>query len=759
MRDHALEYAEAGFPVTPLWWIEDGKCACKGKHPPRDSGKHPIGELCPNGILDATDDTDTVTTWWTKYPQANIAIATGHTVFVVDCDKKKGVDGTRELLAMARDWGDPQCMRTAAVDTGGGGSHFYFSMEDHIHVPNRQGLLVAGKELPIDVRGHHGYVVAPPSTHITGQRYDWVRDLACLRPAPPQLLSLVTGPAPETSRDGTAKRGPGRVRPHEVANIQTALKLIDPDCGYEDWALNVGAALHDYFGGKPEGLEIWDTWSRQGAKYPGAKELRKKWRSFRSLELPNPRSIASFWKLATDKGWKPTLAAVPQVVRKSQEDQAAILKSVLGQDVVNPGEFPARKIIDRLTGPMRDTANWILQCARRADPTLALAATITLVSGCLSRRVRGPDDTGAGLVLATLAPSGAGKDIPQACVAHVIHATKDLGVGVMAETPFHKAQLDEVVLEYHGQTSLQIDEYGHALKQWTANQSSMSHAIRSLTSQRTSVYKLYPLSPKHPLRTRFPEWKRGLWSPVLTVSGWCTPTAFYEGLTTESITDGFLGRHLVLHTKSHFPLKSPTMGLNDVPQRLIAWLSHLVETPIPEHTPPSLLSRANADRTEPVRLGWENDTAREYWDYLVNQLDQRAMTLDGDNQEVSMAVLRRLPGVALPLALVLACGRSSNPLTATICRNDVDTAVQIATWSANHLAYQLRFGTAKDDWEKVYTKVWKRLESQNGDKVYRASFRSARDRRHLPQVWQTLADDPRLEVTPVYARLNPEART
>jgi hypothetical protein len=40
----AQEYAGRGWPVFPIWWPEDGRCACGDpdcSHP----GKHPIGKL------------------------------------------------------------------------------------------------------------------------------------------------------------------------------------------------------------------------------------------------------------------------------------------------------------------------------------------------------------------------------------------------------------------------------------------------------------------------------------------------------------------------------------------------------------------------------------------------------------------------------------------------------------------------------------------------------------------------------------------
>jgi putative DNA primase/helicase len=80
---------------------------------------------------------------------------------------------------------------TATVLTGGGGEHRYFEAPDEIIVPSSAGW--AGKG--IDVRAHGGYVIAPPSAHASGKRYEWFEGTDGIPiPLPDQLLELLSSP-------------------------------------------------------------------------------------------------------------------------------------------------------------------------------------------------------------------------------------------------------------------------------------------------------------------------------------------------------------------------------------------------------------------------------------------------------------------------------------------------------------------------------------------------------------------------------------
>jgi Bifunctional DNA primase/polymerase, N-terminal/Primase C terminal 1 (PriCT-1) len=188
LLEAALRYAGNGLPVFPLWPVlkfERGfTCGC-GKGTRCDSpGKHPLSALVPNGLKSATTDTKVITDWWTAWPDANIAIATG-AVIVVDVDPRHGGDAALAQLE-ARHGNFPATWR---VRTGGGGLHIYFTTPPDVVIKNSAGQLGAG----LDVRGHGGYVVAPPSAHISGGKYEWAvgKDLA---PMPAWLLNALQQP-------------------------------------------------------------------------------------------------------------------------------------------------------------------------------------------------------------------------------------------------------------------------------------------------------------------------------------------------------------------------------------------------------------------------------------------------------------------------------------------------------------------------------------------------------------------------------------
>ncbi len=164
--DYALLYISLGWRVFPCWWTrpQGTLCAC-GKKTCSNAGKHPLGALVPKGCLDASDDESVVRSWWQKYPDANIAIATGGRLVVVDIDPRHGGDeGFDDLIQRHGRLPD-----TVEAITGGGGRHLYALLPEGRVARNSAGDLAPG----VDVRGEGGYVMAPPSSHVSGGSYAW----------------------------------------------------------------------------------------------------------------------------------------------------------------------------------------------------------------------------------------------------------------------------------------------------------------------------------------------------------------------------------------------------------------------------------------------------------------------------------------------------------------------------------------------------------------------------------------------------------
>jgi hypothetical protein len=90
-------------------------------HPCRPGEKLPLLDDWPHR---ATLDATTITAWWRKWPQANVAIATGGDarLLVVDIDSDPG--GEASMAALETEHG--AVPNTAEVITPRGGRHLYF---------------------------------------------------------------------------------------------------------------------------------------------------------------------------------------------------------------------------------------------------------------------------------------------------------------------------------------------------------------------------------------------------------------------------------------------------------------------------------------------------------------------------------------------------------------------------------------------------------------------------------------------------------
>jgi Bifunctional DNA primase/polymerase, N-terminal/Primase C terminal 1 (PriCT-1) len=197
-----MSYAQQGLSVIPLQYpIRTGNgfiCSC-GRVGCSSPAKHPAGHLVPNGLRDATTDTNIVASWFEDAPW-NLGLVTGGPtgVFVLDVDPRHGGD---ESISRLEQIHGPFPL-TWRFLTGGGGEHLVFRVQEGV-VKNSAQKIAPG----IDVRGHGGYIVAPPSRHISGRPYSISVDHhpadVPLAEAPLWLLQAVA--EPQHNRRGQAR--------------------------------------------------------------------------------------------------------------------------------------------------------------------------------------------------------------------------------------------------------------------------------------------------------------------------------------------------------------------------------------------------------------------------------------------------------------------------------------------------------------------------------------------------------------------------
>lgn len=154
----ALQYAAAGWRVVPVHSPINGRCSCAKPNCKR-VGKHPRINSWPEK---ASCDRSQIFSWWARWPDANVGIATGagSGIVVLDID---GADGAASLNELAGE--DPMILDTRIHTTGSAGTHLLFQ---HPGFPCANEV----RTVPgIDIRGDGGMIVAPPSRHHSGALY------------------------------------------------------------------------------------------------------------------------------------------------------------------------------------------------------------------------------------------------------------------------------------------------------------------------------------------------------------------------------------------------------------------------------------------------------------------------------------------------------------------------------------------------------------------------------------------------------------
>ncbi len=302
MLKHAIDYAKNGFRVFPVHTVYCGSCSC-GKKCGNQAGKHPATK---NGVKDATTDIDTIKKLWSNFDY-NIGLATGDGLFVLDIDSYKNGDISFDLI-------ENDLPDTVTQSTGGGGFHKFYRLPKGVVAKTKSGAHIESLDVVksigmtihlngIDTRGECGYVIAAPSIHKSGNRYEWEEDNSIfysdIAEIPLSFLERFDLVKTDNKEIGQVyDLNEIIIDESTISEIKSALEYIDSDTR-DEW-LSVGMSLHST--NSRDAFEIWDEWSKttKSCNYNYNSQIST-WKSF--SKKSNGKNLESLFFIAYKNGW------------------------------------------------------------------------------------------------------------------------------------------------------------------------------------------------------------------------------------------------------------------------------------------------------------------------------------------------------------------------------------------------------------------------------------------------------------------------
>lgn len=194
LSKYARYFAEIKWEILPCHGITgEGTCTCGGSHSdPKDMGKHPV---ISGWNKEATSDTNQVDMWWEKNNLYNIGVFCRKSgFFVIDIDPRSGgFESFEQFEKLVEGYLPPTVEAVTGIYSHNGrevrGRHLYYRVDESEALI---GNLREAKLPGIDIK-HNGYVLVPPSRHVSGASYEWKPGHApweiAMAEAPEELLA------------------------------------------------------------------------------------------------------------------------------------------------------------------------------------------------------------------------------------------------------------------------------------------------------------------------------------------------------------------------------------------------------------------------------------------------------------------------------------------------------------------------------------------------------------------------------------------
>lgn len=654
-----------GFSVFPTHGVKtvaaNGKelfaCTC-GMNPCTSPAKHPA---ISKGRNASSKIESVIQNLWASRSNLNVAISTGieSGIFVVDID---GVIGEESLIKLESDNGP--LPKTLASKTGRG-RHLLFRYPSK-KVFNRTNCLGTS----IDVRGDGGYIVCPPSRHISGVFYEWEDSEATISDAPQWLLDLVCSNTKAPIINESVMNFDSSKRDWKSDDISSMLNFLDPNMGYQEW-INIGMAIHE--GGFS--FEVWDSWSKRSSKYDGSTTMH--WRSFKT---GGGITMGTLVDAAKIRGWKPESYIVHEKI--DWDDMPETKNWLISIGTLSPIDKPVVKTIEEIKkertsgfpidvynhfdGIIGETIRWIVDTSIKPQPTLAMLNTITALGAVFGRRYASPINTRTNLFTVGIAGTSKGKDHSRRKIKEILNT-----VGLsnfLASDEIKSGPGIGTTLSRTPCCIMMLDEFGLVL-QSISSENASSHKVEI----GDMLLKIYTSSGSEYTFGTYADKKMEqlvLKDPHLCIFGTTTLDTYIKALKKKEINSGHLNRFIVLPGE-----EDPKRRYEDAKRGVPDDLLELWKEIIPSGADLTALNSGLIASPPITEVGWGE--TREYINRVLDLEDKRVK----NGKEAGTGDLwGRFGENVIKIAMIFAICRS--PTTPILQLDDVKNAeiiVQTAT--------------------------------------------------------------------------------
>lgn len=346
--------------------------------------------------------------------------------------------------------------------------------------------------------------------------------------------------------------------------------------------------------------------------------------------------------------------------------------------------FP-QDCLDRMPPTMRLAFDYVLDTAIKPQPILTLGALIAMFGAVFGRKVRDDYNTRSNILILGLSPSGSGKEHPRQAVKQILfHAGLDLLNGP-ERIGSHAGIISSLVQQ--PARLFQLDEIGRLLA--TMRDPKASH----LYNIGTVLMQLYSSSSTVWTGDAYADLNKvkRLNQPCVCVYGTSVPDSFYAGLSAENLSDGLLGRLIVLEAAGYGKRRKPS--LRDVPplliERLQEWATYEGGNLACDNPTPALIEKT--------------DDAHERHEQYCEEVHQRH---ERDTMEAA-SLWSRAPEKAAKLALIYAC---CCPGERRITLPAIDWGRRLANYTTRLMVHRVGSKMVLSRWAADKAKAWRKVE-------------------------------------------------